>query len=203
MGRGAWWRGLRDGAAATNAVGVSKSYGICRITQWQYIPPSRSGHCRLSSGGKEGDGSQTKWSSEPSLKEKTTRKRCLMRMLVVLFVLTAALFNIPISAHARIAMNRARIVSITVIEDDKKGVLVGNIVVERGSLLAKKSDRVSAKITSNTSLVGDPSRQAPKFSDLKPGMAIEIVIVGRRGGTDQEWEVRSIRLITPPDQLKP
>ena len=126
-----------------------------------------------------------------------------MRITVVVLVLTAAFFNIPTSAHAKIAMNRARIVSITVIEDDKKGVLLGSIVIERGSLLDKKSDRVSAKITSQTMLIGDRSRQAPKFSDLKPGMTIEIVIVGRRGGTDQEWEVRSIRLLAPADQLRP
>jgi hypothetical protein len=126
-----------------------------------------------------------------------------MRMNVVVFVLTAAFFNVPVSAHAKIVMNRARVVSIMVIEDDKKGVLLGNIVVERGSLLDKKSDRVRAKITSQTSLIGERGRQAPKFSDLKPGMAIEIVIVGRRGGTDQEWEVRSIHLLAPADQLKP
>jgi hypothetical protein len=126
-----------------------------------------------------------------------------MRITVVVLVLTAAFFNIPTSAHAKIAMNRARIVSIMVLEDDKKGVLLGNIVVEKGSLLDKRSDRVSAKITSQTMLIGDRSRQAPKFSDLKPGMTIEIVIVGRRGGTDQEWEVRSIRLLAPADQLKP
>jgi hypothetical protein len=124
-------------------------------------------------------------------------------MIGVVFVLAAAAFNISTSAHAKIAMNRASIVSITVIEDDKKGVTFGNIVIERGPLLDKKSDRVSAKITSQTSLIGDRSRQAPKFSDLKPGMAIEIVLVGRRGGTDQEWEVRSIRLLAPADQLRP
>ena len=90
-----------------------------------------------------------------------------------------------------------------VIEDDKKGVLLGSIVIERGSLLDKKSDRVSAKITSQTSLFGDRSRPAPKFSDLKPGMTVEIVIVGRRGGPDQELEVRSIRLLAPADQLGP
>src|ERR1019366_8455945 len=101
-----------------------------------------------------------------------------MRITVVVLVLTAAFFNIPTSAHAKIAMNRARIVSIMVLEDDKKGVLLGNIVVEKGSLLDKRSDRVSAKITSQTMLIGDRSRQAPKFSDLKPGMTIEIVIVG-------------------------
>jgi hypothetical protein len=124
-------------------------------------------------------------------------------MIVVVLVLTAAFFQIPASAQAKIAMNRARIVSIGVIEDDKKGVLFGSIVIERGSLLDKKSYRISAKITSQTSLTGDRSRQAPKFSDLKPGMAIEIVIVGRRGGPDHEWEVRSIRLLAPADQLKP
>jgi hypothetical protein len=126
-----------------------------------------------------------------------------MRMIVVVIVLAAGFFNIPTSANAKIAANRARIVSISVFEDDKKGVLFGNIVVERGSLLDKKSDRVSAKITNQTSLIGDRSRQAPKFSDLKPGMTIEIIIAGRRGGTDQEWEVRSIRLVASADQLKP
>jgi hypothetical protein len=79
-----------------------------------------------------------------------------MRMLVVSCILTAAWFNLPTSAHARIALNRARIVSIS----------------------------------------------ALKFSDLKPGMAIEIVIAGR-GGTDQAWEVRSIRLVAPVDMLGP
>jgi hypothetical protein len=126
-----------------------------------------------------------------------------MRMIGVVLVLAAASFNISTSAHAKIAMNRARIVSVMVIEDDKKGVLLGNIVIERGSLLDKKSDRVTAKITSQTSLIGDRSRQSPRFSDLKPGMTVEIVIAGRRGGTDQEWEVRSIRLLAPADQLKP
>ena len=124
-------------------------------------------------------------------------------MIGVVLVLTAAFFNIPTSAQAKIAMNRVRIVSISVIEDDKKGVLLGSIVIERGSLLDKKSDRISAKITSQTMLIGDRSRPSPKFSDLKPGMTIEIVIVGRRGGTDQEWEARSIRLLAPADQLRP
>ena len=126
-----------------------------------------------------------------------------MRMLVIVFILAAAFFNSPTSALAQIAMNRATIVSIMVIEDDKKGVLLGNIVIERGSLLDKKSDRVSATITGQTSLIGDRSRQALKFSDLKPGMTIEIVIAGRRGETDTEWQVRSIRLLAPADQLKP
>ena len=126
-----------------------------------------------------------------------------MRMTVVVFVLAAAFFNIPTLAHARIAMNRARIVSIGVIEDEKKGVLFGNIVVERGSLLDKKSDRVSAKITRQTLLIGDRSRRTLKFSDLKPGMTIEIVIASGRGGIDQESEVRSIRLLAPNDQLGP
>ena len=124
-------------------------------------------------------------------------------MIGVILVLAAVSFNIPTSAHAKIAMNRARIVSIMVIEDDKKGVLLGSIVIESGSLLDKKSVRITAKITSQTSLIGDRGRQAPKFSDLKPGMTIEIVITGKRGGTDQEWEVRSIRLLAPADQLKP
>jgi hypothetical protein len=125
-----------------------------------------------------------------------------MRMIVAVLVLTAT-FQIPASAHAKIAMNRARIVSIGVIEDDKKGVLFGNIVIERGSLLDKKSDRISARITSQTSLIGDRSRQAPKFSYLKPGMTIEIVVTGRRSDADQEWEVRSIRLLAATDQLNP
>ena len=46
-----------------------------------------------------------------------------MRMHVVVFVLTAAFLNGPASAHARIAMNRARIVSIMVIEDDKRSAI--------------------------------------------------------------------------------
>jgi len=120
-------------------------------------------------------------------------------MIVVIIVLTAAFFHIPTSANAKIAVNRARIVSISVFEDEKKGILLGNIVFERGSLLDKKSDRVSAKITPQTFLIGDRSRQAPKFGDLKPGMTIEIVIVGRRGGSEQEWEVRSIRLLASAD----
>ena len=125
-----------------------------------------------------------------------------MRMIVVVF-LAASFFNIPTSANAKIAISQARIVSIRVFEDDKKGILFGNIVIERGALLDKKRDRVTAKITSQTSLIGYRSRQAPKFSDLKPGMTIEIVIAGRRGGGEQEWEVRSICLLAPADQLNP
>src|SRR4051812_25546377 len=121
-----------------------------------------------------------------------------MRTIAVVLILLAATFHLPATAQAKIAVNRARIASVGVIEDDKKGVLYGNIVIERGSLPDKKSDRVSAKITSQTTLVGDRSRSL-KFSDLKPGMTIEIVLVGRRGEPDQEWEVRSIRLLVDAD----
>jgi hypothetical protein len=48
-----------------------------------------------------------------------------MRIIGVVLVLTGAFFNIPASAQAKIAMNRARIVSISVIQDDKKGLLLG------------------------------------------------------------------------------
>src|ERR1022692_1399153 len=99
-----------------------------------------------------------------------------MRMIAVVCVLIAAFLSVPTSASAKIALNRARIVSISVVEDNKKGVWFGNIVVERGSLADKQRDRVSAKITSQTSLIGDRSGRALRFSDLKPGMAIEIVM---------------------------
>jgi len=49
-------------------------------------------------------------------------------------------------------------VSVSVFEDDKKGVLFGSIVVQRGSPLDKKSERVSAKITPHTSFIGDRNR---------------------------------------------
>ena len=44
-----------------------------------------------------------------------------MRMIVAVLVLSAASFSIPATAQAKIAMSRARIVSISVFEDDKKG----------------------------------------------------------------------------------
>jgi hypothetical protein len=125
-----------------------------------------------------------------------------MRTCIGICILTAAFFNIP-TTHAKIALNRATIVSISVVEDEKKGILLGSIVFERGSLGDKKSDRVIAKITNQTFLIGDRNRQVLNFSDLKPGMAIEIVVAGSRGGADQEWEVRSIRLIGPAEVPRP
>jgi hypothetical protein len=88
-----------------------------------------------------------------------------MRMIVAVLVLSAASFQIPATAQAKIAVNRARIVSISVIEDEKKGVLLGNIVIEKGSFLDKKSDRISAKITSQTSLIGDRRRISRRTRD--------------------------------------
>lgn len=126
-----------------------------------------------------------------------------MRMSVVIFVLTLVSFNLPTSAHAKIAINRATIVSVGVIEDGNKGVLFGSIVVETGSLLDKKKDRISAKITRNTSLSGGRGGKVFKFSDLKPGMAIIINLTGRRGGLDEVWEVSSIQVITLDELLRP
>ena len=124
-----------------------------------------------------------------------------MRTCIGICILTAAFFNIP-TTHAKIALNRATIVSISVVEDEKKGILLGSIVFERGSLGDKKSDRVIAKITNQTFLIGDRNRQVLNFSDLKPGMAIEIVVAGsrprRRFGAFDEKKVG-----TPDDREKP
>jgi hypothetical protein len=130
-----------------------------------------------------------------------------MRMSVLIFVLTVVCFNIPTSAHAKIAVSRGTIVSIGVIEDGKNGVFFGSIVFERGSLRDrtpdKKRDLVTANITKNTTLSGGRNRGGLKFSDLKPGMAIVICIAGSRAGPDQEWQVRSIQVIALDELLRP
>src|SRR5262245_48883025 len=117
-----------------------------------------------------------------------------MRVLTFPGMVLAAALVTPQTADAKIAFLRCTIVEVKV--GEVRGELFGEMVFARTSPPNKKGQKITARVNKrlHVEVAGRLPGRRITWKDLKPGMAVEVVISGNRVG-DTAWYVDRIRVL--------